>query len=207
MPVATIVMTRLSQGPQVIFEKSMFRSLEIIFALILLPFIVVLLAPCFIFIVFESGGPVIFRSKRLGRDKTLFTIYKLRTMTTEAPLMPSSCCSVACHVTKVGGLLRSYSLDELPQLFNIINGTMSFVGPRPCLPSEVELVDMRSAYGIFSLRPGLTGIAQIKGRDSLTIINKVRFENLYLRNRSVILDAKIIILTIICLFRTGDVSH
>lgn len=137
-----------------------------------------------------SPGPVLFRQERVGRGKRLFTIYKFRTMRTDAPDLPSHMIDANEWMTPVGAALRRYSLDELPQMWNILRGDMSVVGPRPALWSQVDLVAERDRYGANDVRPGLTGWAQINGRDELTIEAKAALDGEYVRRRSVLFDLR-----------------
>ena len=137
-----------------------------------------------------SPGPVIFKQKRVGRDKNLFDIYKFRTMRIDTPDLPSHMINASDWLTPVGPALRKLSLDELPQLWNIFKGDMSVIGPRPALWSQFDLVAARDTYGANNIRPGLTGWAQINGRDELTIEAKSVLDGEYTRRRSVIFDLK-----------------
>lgn len=137
-----------------------------------------------------SPGPVIFKQKRVGRDKNLFDIYKFRTMRIDTPDLPSHMINASDWLTPVGPALRKLSLDELPQLWNIFKGDMSVIGPRPALWSQFDLVAARDTYGANNIRPGLTGWAQINGRDELTIEAKSVLDGEYTRRRGVIFDLK-----------------
>lgn len=145
----------------------------------------------------DSKGPVLFRQKRVGQNKQLFEIYKFRTMRTDTPSdMPTHMLKGAKgHITRVGGFLRRSSLDELPQLFNIIKGDMSIVGPRPALWNQSDLIAQRDPYGANDIRPGLTGLAQIRGRDELSIKDKAKLDGEYVERMGFKLDAYCVIRT------------
>ena len=159
-------------------------------------------------VTWTSPGPAIHWSTRVGRNNTLFQMPKFRTMRTDAP-------DVATHlltdsdrfVTPLGKILRKSSLDELPQLWSILRGEMVFVGPRPALHNQDDLVELRTENGVHQLVPGITGWAQINGRDELTIPNKVDLDVYYLQNRSFILDCKILALTLLAVFKRKHISH
>lgn len=155
-----------------------------------------------------SKGPVLYWSDRVGVNNTIFKMPKFRTMTVDAP-------AVATHLlenpnqylTSIGGFLRKTSLDELPQLYSILKGDISFVGPRPALFNQDDLITLRTQKGIHKLVPGLTGWAQINGRDDLPIPVKVEFDEFYLKHRSFAFDFKILWMTFYkVLFREG-VTH
>lgn len=137
-----------------------------------------------------SPGPVLFKQQRVGRGKKLFSIYKFRTMRTDTPNLPSHMINANDWFTPIGATLRKFSLDELPQLWNIFCGDMSVVGPRPALWSQFNLVAARDAVGANDVRPGLTGWAQINGRDEISIQEKVALDGEYVRRRSVLFDIK-----------------
>ena len=155
-----------------------------------------------------SRGPILYWSDRVGRNNTIFRMPKFRTMRTDTP-------AVATHLlndpdrylTPIGNFLRKSSLDELPQLYSILKGDMSFVGPRPALFNQDDLVELRTRNGVHLLTPGLTGWAQINGRDELPIPVKVEFDTYYLRNRSMLLDIKILFRTFFKVARREGVSH
>ncbi|WP_270504549.1 sugar transferase [Paraclostridium sordellii] len=180
----------------------MYNFLQRMVALIAL----IVLSPLFliiaIFIKLESKGPVFFKQERVGKDNMNFMIYKFRSMRTDTP-------DVATHllddpeifITKVGKFLRKTSLDELPQFINIIKGEMLFVGPRPALYNQYDLNELRTEQGVHKLLPGVTGWAQVNGRDELEIPEKVEFDRQYLEYRSVILDIRIVIMTGIKVFK------
>lgn len=137
-----------------------------------------------------SPGPVLFKQQRVGRGKKLFNIYKFRTMRTDTPNLPSHMINANDWFTPIGSTLRKFSLDELPQLWNIFCGDMSVVGPRPALWSQFNLVAARDAVGANDVRPGLTGWAQINGRDEISIQKKVALDGEYVRRRGVLFDIK-----------------
>lgn len=137
-----------------------------------------------------SPGPVLFKQQRVGRGKKLFSIYKFRTMRTDTPNLPSHMINANDWFTPIGATLRKFSLDELPQLWNIFCGDMSVVGPRPALWSQFNLVAARDAVGANDVRPGLTGWAQINGRDEISIQEKVALDGEYVCRRGVMFDIK-----------------
>ena len=140
----------------------------------------------------DSKGPVFFKQKRVGIHKSFFNIYKFGTMYTDTPKdMPTHLLNNPdAFITKVGGFLRKTSLDELPQLINILKGEMAVIGPRPALYNQDDLIAERDKYGANDVRPGLTGLAQINGRDELEIDVKARLDGEYVKNLSFLLDLK-----------------
>ncbi len=171
-----------------------------------------LLSPIFLivgmFIFFEDGFPVFFKQNRVGINYSFFNIYKFRSMKKNTP-------NVATHllenpdqyVLKIGALLRKLSLDELPNLLNILKGEMVFVGPRPALYNQDDLMALRVAAGVHKLKPGITGWAQINGRDELSLEDKVAYEKEYLERKSFLFDLKIIILTFTRVLGSKGVTH
>ena len=145
----------------------------------------------------DSKGPVFFVQKRVGKDKSHFNMYKFRSMRTDTPHdMPTHLLNNPdAFITKVGRFLRKSSLDELPQLFNILKGDMSIVGPRPALWNQEDLIAERDKYGANNIRPGLTGWAQVNGRDELEIDVKAKFDGEYVEKMSLLFDIKCIINT------------
>lgn len=172
----------------------------------------ILLSPIFLivgmFIFFEDGFPVFFKQNRVGVNYSFFNIYKFRSMKKNTP-------NVATHlltnpeqyVLKIGRLLRKLSLDELPNLINIVKGEMVFVGPRPALYNQDDLMALRVAAGVHKLKPGITGWAQINGRDELSLEAKVAYEKEYLERKSFLFDLKIIILTFTRVLGSKGVTH
>jgi O-antigen biosynthesis protein WbqP len=155
-----------------------------------------------------SKGPAIHWSRRIGKDNREFKMPKFRTMRTDTPQLATHLMQdPAQFVTPVGKFLRKTSLDELPQLFSILTGDMSLVGPRPALYNQDDLVQLRTERGVHRLVPGLTGWAQINGRDELPIPTKVDFDAYYLENRSLLLDLKIIAHTAIKAITGEGVDH
>lgn len=137
-----------------------------------------------------SPGPIIFKQQRVGKNKKLFNIYKFRTMRIDTPNLPSHMIDANDWLTPIGAIMRRLSLDELPQLWNIFKGDMSAVGPRPALWSQFDLVAERDMYGANSVRPGLTGWAQINGRDELSIKSKAMRDGEYVAKRGVMFDLR-----------------
>ena len=180
------------------------RFLALILFFIFSPiFLIVALA---IFI--EDGLPVFFTQKRVGINYSFFYIYKFRSMKKDTPNVATHLLSnPAQYLLKIGGLLRKLSLDELPNLINIIKGEMVFVGPRPALYNQDDLMTLRVATGVDKLKPGITGWAQINGRDDISIEKKVQLEQEYMNKRSTLFDIEIIIKTFTKVLFSKGVSH
>lgn len=180
------------------------RILSLIMLLLLSP--IFLIVGLFIF--FEDGFPVFFKQKRVGINYTFFEIYKFRSMKKDTP-------NVATHlledplkyILNSGVVLRKLSLDELPNLINIIKGEMVFVGPRPALYNQDDLMKLRLEAGVDKLIPGITGWAQINGRDEISLQEKVAFEKEYLQRKSFWFDLKIIVLTFTSVLKSDGVNH
>ena len=155
----------------------------------------------------DSKGPVLFKQKRVGKDKKHFMIYKFRSMYVDAPSdMPTHLLKdPSARITRVGAFLRKTSLDELPQLINIFKGEMSIVGPRPALWNQYDLIEERDKYGANQIRPGLTGWAQINGRDELEIDEKSKLDGYYVQHMSLSLDAKCFLGTFISVLKSDGV--
>jgi|TARA_B100001964_G_C14072127_1_gene526343 O-antigen biosynthesis protein WbqP len=157
---------------------------------------------------FQSKDPIFFISDRIGEDKKVFKMIKFRTMKTNTPQINSNdLINPEKYITSFGKLLREYSLDEIPQILNVIKGDMSIVGPRPALFNQYELIKMRDKYNINLLKPGITGLAQINGRDNVSNIQKVKFDKEYLLRSSILLDIKIIFKTVKVLFKDNSIKH
>ena len=155
-----------------------------------------------------SKGPVLYWSDRIGRGNVIFKMPKFRTMKVGTPVLATHLLSDSSeYLTPVGSLLRKSSLDELPQLWSILIGDMSFVGPRPALFNQDDLIALRTQYGVNKLVPGLTGWAQVNGRDELSIPDKVQYEVEYLQKQSFWFDMKILGLTFLKVVRRAGVSH
>lgn len=162
----------------------------------------------YVLVKLSSKGPALYWSNRVGKNNGLFKMPKFRSMRIDTP-------AVATHLlgnpdqflTPVGKLLRKSSLDELPQLFSILKGDMSIVGPRPALFNQDDLIALRTENGVHTLSPGLTGWAQINGRDDLPIPTKVEFDTFYLKNRSFVLDIYIILKTVFNVAKSEGVTH
>ncbi len=183
------------------------RLFDFILALIGL----ILLSPLFLIIIIaiklDSKGPVFFKQKRVGINKTHFNILKFRTMRIDTPKdMPTHLLkNPEQYITKVGKFLRKTSLDELPQILNIIAGSMAIVGPRPALWNQYDLIAERDKYGANNIRPGLTGWAQINGRDTVSIEDKARYDGDYVENLGVKMDVKCFIGTIVIVLKRDGV--
>ncbi|TAN45296.1 MAG: sugar transferase [Nitrospirae bacterium] len=157
---------------------------------------------------FTSKGSALYWSDRIGKYNKIFRMPKFRTMRTDTPPLATHLLKDADrYITPIGGFLRKSSLDELPQLYSIIKGDMSFVGPRPALFNQSDLIELRTAKGLQMLTPGLTGWAQVNGRDELPIPVKVEFDEYYLKNRSMLLDMKILWMTLFKVVRSEGVEH
>jgi len=161
-----------------------------------------------VLIKFSSPGPVFHVSDRVGRDNAIFKMFKFRTMRVGAPQVATHLMTEpGRYVTWMGRFLRKTSLDELPQLLNVLKGDMSLVGPRPALFNQDDLVALRTAAGVHALVPGVTGWAQTHGRDEIPIPEKVKLDEYYLNHQSVGLDLRILWLTLTQAFTGKNVSH
>tara|TARA_B100000886_G_scaffold332625_1_gene285566 strand:+ start:9164 stop:9739 length:576 start_codon:yes stop_codon:yes gene_type:complete len=164
--------------------------------------IMIILMPIFfligIMLLVSDGFPILFKQKRLGRNCIEFTMYKFRTMKNDAPndVATRFLKDPKKYNTIFGSILRKYSLDELPQLINIIKGDMRFIGPRPCINTEEDLINLREKYRTFQSIPGVTGWAQVNGRDSISMEDKAKMEGFYMENKSLLLDIKILLMTV-----------
>jgi O-antigen biosynthesis protein WbqP len=194
------------------YDRKSVKLMKRIFDLLVALGLILTFAPLFLLVVLAvrltSVGPVLFRTQRVGKGNKLFTMYKFRTMRIDTP-------QVATHLLKepdqfltpIGKLLRRTSLDELPQLINVVRGEMSLVGPRPALFNQDDLITLRTAVGVDALTPGITGWAQVNGRDELPIPEKVKLDEWYLKNRSFWLDLKILGMTVFKVIRKEGVVH
>ena len=155
----------------------------------------------------ESKGPIIFKQNRPGINNKLFKIYKFRSMKVDTPNVATDLLDPADFITKSGKIIRKTSLDELPQLFNILKGDMTVVGPRPALYNQYELIEKRTKVNVHKIKPGLTGLAQVMGRDDNSDDQKVQYDKYYLENQSFKLDMYIIYKTIKNTISSEGVSH
>jgi O-antigen biosynthesis protein WbqP len=184
------------------------RTLDVLLALFVLVVFAVPLIVLALMIKLTSRGPIVYWSARVGKNNRLFKMPKLRSLRIDTP-------QVATHLltspeqwyTPIGAFLRKSSLDELPQLWSILKGDMSFVGPRPALFNQADLIELRTQYGVHKLLPGITGWAQINGRDQITVLEKVERDVEYLQRRSVSYDLYIIWLTILAVLHKKDIAH
>lgn len=184
------------------------RIFDIILAIFLLTVLCVPLIVIALFVKLSSSGPILYWSKRVGKNGKLFSMPKFRTMAVGTPTLATHLLiDASSHLTPAGSFLRRSSLDELPQLWCILNGSMSFIGPRPALFNQDDLISLRVKYGVDKLRPGVTGWAQVNGRDHLSVEEKVKFDVDYLRGASLGMDIKIFWLTLIKVLRQDGVSH
>lgn len=159
-------------------------------------------------IAIDAGRPVIYKQYRVGKGNKLFYIYKFRTMKNNTRLTATKNLKEADSViTKSGRILRKTSLDELPQLINVLKGDMSFVGPRPLIPEEKEIRAIRKKYGVYSVRPGITGWAQINGRDMLSDEEKALFDKEYIDKQSILFDIKILIKTVLVVLKRENITE
>lgn len=182
------------------FDISLAVGLLAVFAL---PMIVLAVA-----IKLTSDGPAFYWSNRIGVNNTIFKMPKFRTMKVNTPIVATHLlASPDQYLTPIGKVLRKYSLDELPQLFSVVMGNMSFVGPRPALYNQADLIQLRTEKGIHVLTPGITGWAQINGRDDLPIPKKVDLDEYYLHHRSFFMDLKTLWLTFFNVLASKGITH
>ena len=184
------------------------RTFDIILSMTLIIVLVIPILAIAFAIKLDSKGPAIFYSKRFGKNKVLFLMPKFRSMKINTPQVATNLLNNSKnYITKFGNFIRKTSLDEIPQLFSILKGDMTFVGPRPALFNQYDLINLREKFGLNILTPGLTGWAQVNGRDELSISQKVKIELFYKKNQSIILDIKILYLTFLKVIKMKDIKH
>ena len=184
------------------------RMFDFIMALCLLIVLCVPILIVALLVKLTSPGPALYWSDRAGKNNVIFKMPKYRTMRTDTPAVATHLLSNPdAYLTPIGKMLRKMSLDELPQLMSIAKGDMSFVGPRPALFNQDDLIELRTKKGIHELTPGLTGWAQINGRDELPIPVKVEFDEYYLKHQSLLLDLRILYATFFKVLRKEGVTH
>lgn len=187
-------------------------AMKRLFDVLLAALLLVLLSPLLLLLVLlvrlTSRGPAVYYSKRVGTGNTLFAMPKFRSMRVDTPQVATHLLTEpGAYLTPIGSFLRKSSLDELPQLWSILRGHLSFVGPRPALFNQDDLVALRTEHGVHQLKPGLTGWAQINGRDELSIPAKVALDHEYLQRRSFFFDLKILAGTFLKAVRRDGISH
>ncbi len=201
----------MNQKHALTFKQKCYLPIKRLIDLVLSVCGLIVLSPLLITIVIaiklDSKGPVIFKQKRVGKNKTYFNIWKFRTMRTDAPKdMPTHLLSSPdAYITKIGKFLRQTSLDELPQILQIVVGKMSIIGPRPALWNQYDLIEERDKYGANDITPGLTGWAQVNGRDELEIPVKAKLDGEYVEKMGFMMDCKCFIMTIFSVARHDGV--
>ena len=171
-----------------------------------------MLSPLFliisIFVIINDNLPVFYSQNRIGLDSRVFTIYKFRTMKVGTPELATHLLqNPNSYILTTGKLLRRFSLDELPNLFNVLKGNMVFVGPRPALHNQHDLIELRKSEGIDKVKPGITGWAQVNGRDELTIEEKIKYDKEYIERKSFFFDLNILFLTFYKVLLRNGIKH
>lgn len=201
----------MNQKHTLTFKQKCYLPIKRLIDLVLSVCGLIVLSPLLIAIVIaiklDSKGPVIFKQKRVGKNKTYFNIWKFRTMRTDAPKdMPTHLLSSPdAYITKIGKFLRQTSLDELPQILQIVVGKMAIIGPRPALWNQYDLIEERDKYGANDITPGLTGWAQVNGRDELEIPVKAKLDGEYVEKMGFMMDCKCFVMTIFSVARHDGV--
>lgn len=191
-----------------VIRHNMKRLVDLFISLCLLLVLLVPILVIALLIRLTSKGPALYWSDRVGIDNKIFRMPKFRTMRIDTPAVATHLLKdPGAYLTSVGPFLRRTSLDELPQLWSVLKGDMSFVGPRPALFNQDDLIALRTAKGVHRLIPGITGWAQINGRDDLPIPVKVEFEEYYLKNRSLMFDIRILFMTLFKVIKREGVTH
>jgi O-antigen biosynthesis protein WbqP len=184
------------------------RVFDLFFGVILLLSLVIIMLSIVIVIRLTSKGPSLYWSDRVGKNNKIFKMPKFRSMLTDTPAVATHLLdNPDSYLSSIGGFLRSTSLDELPQLYSVLKGDMSFVGPRPALFNQEDLIALRTGKGVDKLLPGITGWAQVNGRDELSIPDKVALDVEYLNRQSFWLDVKILWMTFLKVIKRDGVSH
>lgn len=190
----------------------MYKSIKLVLDEIMgILLICILTIPMFVIAILvkvTSEGPILFRQKRYGINSHKFVIYKFRTMYIETPEMSNQEFSdINNFITPLGKVLRKFSLDELPQLFNIVKGDMSFIGPRPLADSDFDVIEMRKKSGADRVKPGITGLAQVNGRNNILDNDKAYFDQLYVQNLSFSIECIILLKTFLNVFLAKDINN
>ena len=184
------------------------RTFDLVLGLFLLPMLSIPMAVIAVAVKLTSRGSILYWSDRVGRDNKIFRMPKFRTMNLGTPEVATHLLrDPEAHLTIIGSFLRKTSFDELPQIYSVLKGDLSFVGPRPALHNQNDLVALRTERGVHALIPGLTGWAQVNGRDDLPIPVKVQYDSEYLQKRTVLFDLKILCLTFLRVIRGDGVTH
>ena len=184
------------------------RAFDLFFGVILLLSLVIIMLFIAIAIRLTSKGPSIYWSDRVGKNNRIFKMPKFRSMSTDTPALATHLLDNSdFYLSPIGGFLRSTSLDELPQIFSVLKNDMSFVGPRPALYNQYDLILLRSEKGVDKVVPGLTGWAQVNGRDELSILEKVNLDAEYIERQSLWFDLKILWITFLKVIKQDGVSH
>ena len=184
------------------------RTFDILLSVFAIAVLAVPIALVWVAVRLTSPGPALYWSSRVGRNNVIFQMPKFRTMYTDTPTVATHLlANPQSYLTSIGSFLRKSSLDELPQLWSIVKGDMSWVGPRPALFNQSDLIALRTENGVHTLVPGLTGWAQINGRDEIPIPDKVRLDTFYLQQHSLLLDIRIIFLTVRKVLKREGVTH
>ena len=185
------------------------RALDVIFSAIALILLCIPMLLISLLIRIDARDKAIFTQKRVGRDEKVFECYKFRTMKKEAPryCAKKDLADADAFITRTGRFLRKTSLDELPQLWNVLRGDMSFIGPRPLIREEVKVHEMRRACGVYRVRPGISGYAQINGRDMISDERKVELDKYYLDHFSFALDVRILLGTVLKVLKKEDIHQ
>lgn len=184
------------------------RYIEILIILSLSPIIIFLFSIISLVLLYGTKGKIIYFSKRIGINSKIFIMPKFRTMRADTPQLATHLLKEPDqYLTFIGKFLRKSSLDELPQLISILYGDMSLIGPRPALFNQYDLINKRKSLGIDKIKPGITGWAQINGRDDISIDEKVKLDQYYLNKKNTMFDIKILFLTILKIFKFKNISH
>lgn len=184
------------------------RTFDLFIALLILILLLIPIILIILLIFFTSKGPLIYWSSRVGKNNKMFQMPKFRSMKIDTPELASDLLdNPNDYLSPIGKFLRHYSLDEIPQIYSVLKGDMALVGPRPALHNQYELIKLRTEIGIHKLLPGITGWAQINGRDELTLSEKVSFDQEYLKFQSFLFDMKILFKTIFKVFKKSNISH
>lgn len=184
------------------------RVIDLLLVIVFFFIFVVPMILIFILICLTSKGPAIYWSDRVGKNNTIFKMPKFRSMLSQTPTVATHLLNEPdTYLSPIGGFLRRSSLDELPQLLSVLRGDMSFVGPRPALYNQYDLIELRTKNSINRLMPGITGWAQVNGRDKLSIPDKVLLEIEYLERQSILFDMKILWMTLLKVFKRDGIKH